>query len=256
MFNRIITDLRREWYLGCPAGQGCGSVGDAVSGAIYSLCGHLAEHVRAVRPFASTDQLDTSLIAIAADLRAYATLPVEQRASAIMAILTRMQEIGREFLRDITVEEQAEPEPVIFAPAVPPTTLIEALHRLSPAAFEHLIARLLKAKGFVDAQLVGGANDRGVDIVCRDSDGSLIAVQCKRYAPNDASRRVGAPVVQLLSAMALQRRAHRGILVTTAAFTASAYQQARDFDIELIDGENLVRMIEEYPHLLETVRAG
>jgi len=254
MFNKIITDLRREWYLGCPAGGGHGSVGDSVASATYSLCGHLSDGVRWRNPAAPTDQLEASLIAIAGELRAYATLPVEQRASAIMAILARVQEIGREFLRDITVEEQAEPEPVMFAPSAPSTTLIEALHRLSPSAFERLVARLLDANGFADVRLVGGANDRGVDILCRDSDGSLIAVQCKRYAPNDVGRRVGAPVVQLLSAMALKRRAHRGLLVTTAAFTDSARRQAHDFDIELIDGERLVAMLHEHPHLLETVR--
>ncbi len=121
--------------------------------------------------------------------------------------------------------------------------MLDELIALSPAEFEHAVAQLLPHLGFADVRRVGGANDRGVDIVCRDADGSLVAVQCKRYDP---SRRVGALAVQHLSAMAFQRRAHRGIFVTTAAFTTSARRQADEFDIELIDGPQLVELLRQF----------
>jgi restriction system protein len=163
-----------------------------------------------------------------------------------------VQQIGRDFLREMTADLQAEQHDLTPTRSAPPRTLIEAVHRLSPSAFEQIIADLLKAQGYDGVEIVGGANDRGVDIICRDTDGSLIAVQCKRYDPNKPSGRVGAPVVQLLSAMALQRRAHRGILVTTATFTDSARKQAFHFDIELIDGEALVEQLSAYPRLLSS----
>jgi hypothetical protein len=121
--------------------------------------------------------------------------------------------------------------------------MLDYLLTLSPVEFEHAIAQLLPHLGFGDVRRVGGANDRGIDIVCRDADGSLVVGQCKRYDP---SRRVGALAVQHLSAMAFQRRAHRGIFVTTAAYTASARRQADEFDIELIDGLRLVKLLRQH----------
>src|SRR5215217_5362811 len=101
--------------------------------------------------------------------------------------------------------------------------LIAQLHGLSPSDFERAVALLLQAQGYTDVQVIGGANDRGVDITCRDADGDFFAVQCKRYG---LEKKIGAQQIQLLSAMALKRRAHQAIFVTTAGFTASAEQQA------------------------------
>jgi hypothetical protein len=118
--------------------------------------------------------------------------------------------------------------------------LITQLHGLSPSDFERVVAMLLQAQGYADVQLIGGANDRGVDITCRDADGDLIAVQCKRYEPG---KRIGALAIQHLTTMAFHRRVHRGMFVTTAAFTSSARQQAQEFDIELIDGQQLAGLV-------------
>jgi hypothetical protein len=141
------------------------------------------------------------------------------------------------------------PNPATSAKEV---SVIAPLYGLSPTDFERLVALLLHASGFVDVQLLGGPNDRGVDITCRDSDGGLIAVQCKRYDP---ARRVGALAIQHLSAMAFQRRAHRGIFVTTASFTVSAQKQAEEFDIELVDGERLIEWARANPNAMHFINA-
>jgi hypothetical protein len=130
--------------------------------------------------------------------------------------------------------------------------ILAQLHELSPRDFERIVALLLEAQGYSDVRVIGGANDRGVDITCRDSDGSLVAVQCKRYDP---SKSVGALAVQHLSAMAFHRRAHRAVLVTTARFTESARRQAAEFDIELIDGQNLVGMVRVQSAISDRIRS-
>jgi restriction endonuclease Mrr len=198
------------------------------------------------------EQLDAEYTKLEAALNTY-ELPSTNRSLAlngirhkvawILGVLTWLEKIPGDDRRQRAAS--AEPRH--------PVARLDALHRLSPSAFERIVADLLKAQGYEGVEIGGGANDRGVDILCRDTDGSLIAVQCKRYDPNKPSGRVGAPVVQLLSAMALQRHAHRGILVTTATFTDSARKQAYDFDIELIDGEALIEQLSAHPCLLSSM---
>lgn len=204
-------------------------------------------------PYGIAKDLAVSAAQLVADLEAYQALQQKQRPEALRHIrcaVVRFLNVLTHIEQTPGTEKRARISP---AEARHPATLLDALHRLSPSAFESVVADLLQAQGYAGVNIVGGANDRGVDIVCRDTDGSLIAVQCKRYDPNKPGGRVGAPVVQLLSAMALKRRAHRGILVTTATFTGSARKQAHDFDIELIDGEALVHQIAAHPQVLQSV---
>ena len=64
---------------------------------------------------------------------------------------------------------------------------------------------------------------------------------------------VNAMTVQHLVGMAVKRRAHRGMLVTTGSFTGPARVQAKDWDIELVDGPTLASRIARYPELVETL---
>jgi hypothetical protein len=232
---------------------------DKDGGSYYAGHGYCAARssvhfTRASLLAGSTMQLDARYAPLVALLDKYGLARAPERPSILRNI-----EVGVERLLGVLTELEQTPGADYQTTARPaeahqPGTMLEALHRLSPTAFEHLVANLLKAQGYEGVEIVGGANDRGVDLICRDTDGSLIAVQCKRYDPKRPSGRVGAPVVQLLSAMALQRRAHRGILVTTATFTESARTQAYDFDIELIDGEALVEQLSVHPRLLSSMQ--
>jgi hypothetical protein len=113
---------------------------------------------------------------------------------------------------------------------------------LTPRQFESAVAVLLRKRGYRDVQLVGGAGDRGVDIRCRDRDGHLVIVQCKRYSPN---RPIGDPAIQHFFGMMVHHGAARGIFVTTSRFTLAARNLARQRGIELINGSDadLVRHI-------------
>jgi Restriction endonuclease len=54
----------------------------------------------------------------------------------------------------------------------------------------------------------------------------------------------------------MQRKAHRGMLVTTGSFTGPARVQAEDYDIELVDGPTLASLIVRYSALVATLGLG
>lgn len=115
---------------------------------------------------------------------------------------------------------------------------MEHLLALDGRQFETVVVAFLQARGYRDVQRVGGSGDLGVDIVCRDEAGSVVAVQCKRYAPD---RPIGSPAIQVFFGMVVRRRAERGIFVTTSRYTSGARKLAQELDIELIDGAVLER---------------
>ena len=106
--------------------------------------------------------------------------------------------------------------------------------------FELAVADVLRAYGY-DLRRVGGAGDRGVDLVGTDADGWKVVVQCKRYGPDN---KVGSPAVQSFMGTIFNQDAEAGIFVTTSTFT----RQARDLvassraDVLLIDGTEFTRM--------------
>ena len=85
-------------------------------------------------------------------------------------------------------------------------------------------------------------------------------VQCKQYLP---SRRVGSEEMQIFLGMQVRHHhTERGIYVTTADYTAPATALARELDILLVDGPELVRLHEsartgrDEPALIGGSRAG
>ncbi|GIW05091.1 MAG: hypothetical protein KatS3mg059_1711 [Thermomicrobiales bacterium] len=124
----------------------------------------------------------------------------------------------------------------------PPATSVVAptlgdLLVLTPSQFENLTARVLTALGYKDVTVVGGAGDLAADLSCRDPQGRLTVVQCKRFAPGSS---VGTPVIQTFIGMIhVHHRAERGIVVTSATFTQPAIELARQHGIALVDGDSL-----------------
>jgi hypothetical protein len=240
--------LRREWRDGCPAGM-------AYQTALGS--------VRRLRPVAASEQIADDLSRVINELEAYATLPPDRRPAALTTIadaITRLiplvatpsspvQSIPAFENKPtrVAVQDDQPTKNVLSRSPLSPAALLTALHRLSPSDFERLVASLLQAQGFTGVQVTGGADDRGVDIIGRDTEGRIVAVQCKRFAPTST---VSALTVQYLVGMAVKRKAHRAMLVTTGSFTAPARKQAEDFDIELIDGLRLASFIGAHPHLV------
>jgi restriction system protein len=118
------------------------------------------------------------------------------------------------------------------------------LMQMSPENFEHLVRQLFEAQG-IAGWTTEQSNDDGVDAVIANYDslvGGLAIVQAKRY-----SRAVGVNHIRELAGAMQEKKAGKGILVTTAWFTPKSREKAREnARMELIDGENLVYLIKRH----------
>jgi len=118
------------------------------------------------------------------------------------------------------------------------------LMQMSYTNFEHLVRQLFEAQGLV-GWTTQQSNDDGVDAVIANKTsivGGLAIVQAKRY--KDA---VGVSHVRELAGAMEEKKAGKGILVTTSWFTPKCWEKARDHGrMELIDGERLKFLIKEH----------
>jgi restriction system protein len=124
--------------------------------------------------------------------------------------------------------------------------LLEHMLAMSPAGFERLAQRLLRAAGFINATVTGRSGDGGIDGVgvYRLSLVSFpIFFQCKRY-----KGAVGPDKVRDFRG-AMAGRGDKGLLITTGTFTREARVEAtRDGapPIDLIDGEQLCELLKQH----------
>jgi restriction system protein len=97
----------------------------------------------------------------------------------------------------------------------------EELYSLTPRQFEEFIAELLSKMGY-KVRLGPGSKDGGVDVFAeRDQDfgPELTLVQCKRH---NRDHKVGEPIIKQLHADVNDRRASKGLVVTSSFFTSTA----------------------------------
>jgi restriction system protein len=132
--------------------------------------------------------------------------------------------------------------------------LLAVLLKMDPSGFEHLSRRLLRAAGFINTSVTGGAGDGGIDGVgvYRLSLVSFpVYFQCKRYKGT-----VGPEKVRDFRG-AMQGRGDKGLLITTGTFTAEATKEAtRDGapPIDLIDGERLCDLLKQHQLGVQTTQ--
>jgi restriction system protein len=123
--------------------------------------------------------------------------------------------------------------------------LLQVLRTMDPAAFERLAQRLLRESGFVKVEVTGKSGDGGIDgsgVLRMNLISFQVLFQCKRYQGS-----VSAGTVRDFRG-AMQGRADKGLIITTANFTADARKEAtRDGapSIDLIDGESLCQLLKE-----------
>jgi restriction system protein len=91
------------------------------------------------------------------------------------------------------------------------------------------------------------SGDGGIDIIAtlgKPLIGGRMFVQCKRFA---IGAPIGAPLVrEFYGALTADRKAAKGVFITTSSFTDQAKSFARDLPIELIDREKLQALLDEY----------
>ena len=113
--------------------------------------------------------------------------------------------------------------------------------------FEHLVAQLFElefSKSGDEVKVTQASRDRGVDAILFDPDplkGGKYILQAKRY-----TRTVNVSSVRDLYGTVMNEGANRGILITTSSYGPDAYEFAKDKPITLIDGANLLSLLEKH----------
>lgn len=130
--------------------------------------------------------------------------------------------------------------------------LLDRVRTAPPAFFEKLIVELLLAMGYGGTseeagRALGQRGDDGVDgVIDQDPLGvDQIFVQAKRYAEGN---NIGAGAIRDFYGALSLKKAHKGIFVTTSAFSQPAIDTARGLGsrIVLIDGLQLSRLMIRY----------
>lgn len=115
--------------------------------------------------------------------------------------------------------------------------------------FEHLIRELFEkefAQSGGEVKVTQASRDGGVDAIAFDPDpirGGKIVIQAKRY-----TNVVGVSAVRDLYGTVMNEGATKGILVTTANFGPDAYEFARGKPLTLLNGGNLLHLLEKHGH--------
>ena len=115
--------------------------------------------------------------------------------------------------------------------------------------FEQLIRELFEQefnKSGGEVKITQASRDGGVDAVAFDPDpihGGKIVIQAKRY-----TNTVGVGFVRELYGTVLNEGAMKGILITTADYGADAYEFAKGKPLTLMNGGNLLYLLEKHGH--------
>jgi restriction system protein len=115
--------------------------------------------------------------------------------------------------------------------------------------FEFLVRDLFEkefSQGGGEVKITRASRDHGVDAVAFDPDpirGGKIVIQAKRY-----TNVVGVSAVRDLYGTLINEGANRGILVTTSQYGPDSYAFAKDKPITLLDGGNLLSLLERHGH--------
>ena len=115
--------------------------------------------------------------------------------------------------------------------------------------FEHLTREIFEAEFRShggEVKVTQSSRDGGVDAIAFDPDpirGGKIVIQAKRY-----TNTVGVAAVRDLYGTVMNEGATKGILVTTSDFGPDAYRFAKDKPLTLMNGSNLLHLLEEHGH--------
>jgi len=121
----------------------------------------------------------------------------------------------------------------------------ERLQNINPYEFEHFVGDLWEEEGW-NTTVSQESNDQGVDVIA-DKSGTIdqrLAIQAKRYSEGN---KVGRPKVQQYHSLKQQdTSADAAVVVTTSGFTKDARLWAHDHNVKLVDGDDLVDMVEKH----------
>lgn len=114
---------------------------------------------------------------------------------------------------------------------------LEELRRLDPYQFEKVVGDYFRDCGYV-VQQTKRSNDGGKDLIMYKC-GQTYYVEVKRYGKSNP---VSRPLIQKLVG-ACHPVGAKGIFVTTSRFTKEAIDEAHRSGIQLIDGDQFIRLL-------------
>lgn len=124
--------------------------------------------------------------------------------------------------------------------------LIQHIHAVTPEYFEQIVADIFTALGFT-TEVTGGADDKGVDVIARYSDGldfAPIYIQVKHYC---GTMKVTPNEIQKLAGAVLLHGGLQGVLVTCGAFAHPVPEYLQGLpgarNIALVDQHHLVELM-------------
>lgn len=130
--------------------------------------------------------------------------------------------------------------------------LLDKVRQIHWQRFERLVVDLLVQMGYGGSTKDAGevtkpTGDGGIDgLIKEDKLGlDIIYLQAKRYDP---SNKVGRPDIQSFVGALEEKRAMKGVFITTSSFASTAYDYVKNIGkkIILIDGEQLAGLMIDY----------
>jgi len=119
------------------------------------------------------------------------------------------------------------------------------LQNIDPYDFEDFVADLWEDRGW-ETTVAQDSNDMGVDVVAQKSTDLVeqkLVIQAKRYSEEN---KIGRPKIQQYHSLKEQdAAADAAVVVTTSSFSKQAEDWADEHNVKLIDGDDLVEIIEE-----------
>lgn len=120
------------------------------------------------------------------------------------------------------------------------------LRTIDPYGLEELIKQLLIKEGYTNVARMGGAGDRGVDLVAtrvniRSNKNEKVIFQVKRWIGN-----VGSEPIQRLNSVKTTDGFDHGICVTTSDYTQAGLQEGKLTGIELLNGSDLLKLLDKH----------
>lgn len=120
-------------------------------------------------------------------------------------------------------------------------TLLDKIDYMSGQKFEELlINQLLPNEGYTNISGTPYTGDYGVDIIAY-KDGIKCAIQCKRF-----NEKVSNGAIQEVAAGKKHYFCEKAIVITNNYYTNNAKELAFDNKVELLDRDDLIRMIQNW----------
>jgi restriction system protein len=117
---------------------------------------------------------------------------------------------------------------------------LDSIKNLSWRQFEELVGEVYRRQGYLVLENPSDGADGGIDLRLR-KNGQITFVQCKHWK----SKSVGVKVVRELYGVMTAAKANNGVLATFGNFSQEARSFAKSKPIQLITGNQLVKLITE-----------